>query len=225
LLCIGHRGAAGHEPENTIRSIRRALAMGVDGIEIDVHCVDGELLVIHDDRLSRTTNGTGLLRQHPLSEIRALDAGQGERVPLLREVLDVVDRRAFVNIELKGRRTALPVLALLRDYTAHRGWAPGDFLISSFRRTELRQLPGAGFPIGILFAGSARLFRRIARELGAASVHVPLQRVNPGLVSRVHAEGCKLLVYTVNAREDMERMQRLGVDGIFTDFPDRWTGK
>lgn len=225
MLCIGHRGAAGLEPENTIRSVRRALAMGVDGIEIDVHWVDGALLVIHDDRLNRTTNGTGLLRHHTVTQLRALDAGLGERIPLLAEVLDAVDRRALVNIELKGRRTAQPVLALLREYTTQRGWTPQDFLISSFRRSELRQLPGAGFPIGILFAASPRLFRRIARDLGAASINVPLNRVTPGLVARVHKDGRKLLVYTVNAPEDMDRMQRLGVDGIFTDFPDRWTGK
>jgi glycerophosphoryl diester phosphodiesterase len=205
--------------------VRRALALGVDGVEIDVHCVDGQLLVIHDGRLNRTTSGSGLLRRHTLAHLRALDAGKGERIPLLSEVLDAVDRRALVNIELKGRHTARPVLSLLRDYTARRGWAPSDFLLSSFHRAELRQLPGSGFPIGILFAGSARLFRRIGRELGAASINVPLHRVTPGLVARVHADGRKLLVFTVNTREDMDRMERLGVDGIFTDFPDRWTGK
>ncbi len=203
--------------------MRRALELGVDGIEIDVHCVHGQLLVIHDERLNRTTNGAGHLRHHTLAQLRALDAGKGERIPLLGEVLDAVDRRVLVNIELKGRHTAQPVLALLSDYL-RRGWAPEDFLLSSFHRAELCQLPGAGFPIGILFAGSARLFRRIGRELGAASINVPLHRVTPGLVTRVHAEGRRLLVFTVNAPADMHRMQRLGVDGIFTDFPDRWTG-
>jgi glycerophosphoryl diester phosphodiesterase len=199
--------------------------MGADGIEIDVHWVHGELLVFHDDRLQRTTNGTGLLRRHSIAHLRALNAGKGERIPFLREVLDAVDRRALVNIELKGRHTALPVLAVLREYVAHRGWSPSDFLISSFRRSELRQMPGAGFPIGILFAASPRLFRRIARELGASSIHVPLQRVTPGLIARVHADGRKLLVYTVNDPADIDRMQALGADGIFTDFPDRCMGK
>jgi len=225
LLCIGHRGAAGLEPENTLLSVRKALALGVKGIEIDVHWVHGELLVIHDDRLNRTTNGAGLLRHHSISHLRALDAGKGERIPFLREVLDAVDRRAVVNIELKGRHTARPVLDLLRHYTSDLGWSPRNFLISSFRRAELRQLRGSGFPIGILYAGSARLFRRFARELGATTINVPLQRVTPGMVKRVHADGRKLLVYTVNEAADMARMQHLGVDGIFTDFPDRWTGK
>ncbi len=188
MLCIGHRGAAGHEPENTLRSVRRALDMGVQGIEIDVYWLGGELIVIHDATLDRTTSGKGPLRRHTLEEIRGLDAGKGERIPLLREVIDLVDRRALVNIELKGSRTAWPVRALLGEYIA-RGWSPADFLVSSFRRTELRQLRGFGLPLGILFAGSARLFRAPARALGASSIHVGLGQVTPRLVSRVHADG------------------------------------
>jgi glycerophosphoryl diester phosphodiesterase len=225
VLCIGHRGAGGHEPENTLRSVRRALDMGADGIEIDVHCLDGALIVIHDATLNRTTDGSGPLRRRTLAQVRGLDAGKGERIPLLHEVLDAVDRRALVNIELKGPRTAAPVQALLRQYIARRGWSPKDFLISSFRRAELRQLRGSGLPIGILFVRSPRRFRPLARELDAWSVHVPLQRVAPRLVSRVHADGRKLFVFTVNDRADMERLQQWGVDGIFSDYPDRWTGK
>ncbi len=198
--------------------------MGAHGIEIDVHCLEGELIVIHDDSLNRTTNGSGLLRRHTLAQVRLLDAGKGERIPLLREVLDTVDRRALVNIELKGPRAAAPVLALVRDYIASRSWSPHDFIISSFRRAGLHALRGSGLPIGILFARSPRRFPPLARALGAWSIHVPLGHVTPGVVSRVHAGNLKLLVYTVNDPVDMDRMQQLGVDGIFTDYPDRFTG-
>jgi glycerophosphoryl diester phosphodiesterase len=219
LLCIGHRGAAGLEPENTILSVRKALEMGAGGVEIDVHFLDGEVIVIHDSRLNRTTNGSGPLRRHSLAAVRRLDAGKGERIPLLREVLDAVGRRALVNIELKGRGTAAPVLKLLQEYTFHRGWMPSDFLLSSFHRAELRHLRGAGFPIGILFARSARLFRPLARGLGAWSIHLPLGHVTPGLVARAHADDRKVLVFTVNSRAVMERLEKMGVDGIFTDYP------
>jgi len=222
MLCIGHRGACGHEPENTLRSVQRAIEMGVAGIEIDVHFIRGELLVIHDSRLDRTTNGSGPLRRHTLAQLRALDAGHGERIPFLREVLDTVDRRIFINIELKGRRTALPVLALIREYIAHRAWTAADFLISSFHRSELRLLRGSGIPIGILYPRSPRLFRALADALDAWSINVPLAHVSAPLVSKVHATGRKLLVYTVNDPVDMLRMKNLGVDGIFTDFPDRF---
>jgi len=220
MLCIGHRGAAGHEPENTLLSIRRALAMGAGAIEIDVRSHHGALIVIHDSTLDRTTNGAGPLRRHTLAAIRSLDAGKGQQIPLLQEVLDLVDRRALINIELKGPRTAAPVLALLRQYLT-RGWSPADFLISSFRRKELRQLRDSPFPIGILYARSARLYRRLAHSLRASSIHVPLSHVTPRLISRVHADGLKLFVYTVNASSEIARMQSFGVDAIFTDFPDR----
>jgi len=225
LLCIGHRGAGGLEPENTLRSVRRALDLGADGIEIDVHCLKGALVVIHDSTLNRTTNGSGRLRRHTLAQVRSLDAGKGERIPLLSEVLDAVDRRALVNIELKGVRTAAPVRAVLEEYITRRGWAPENFLISSFRRTELRQLRDSGLPIGILFARSGRRFRPLARALRAWSIHVPLAHVTPRLVSRVHADGRKLFVFTVNERAAMDRMRQMGVDAIFSDYPDRWTGK
>ena len=198
--------------------------MGAGGVEIDVHCLDGEIIVIHDSRLNRTTNGFGPLRRHTLAQVRQLDAGKGERVPLLREVLDAVDRQALVNIELKGRGTAGPVLELLRYYTVHRGWMPTDFLISSFHRSELRKARGGGFPIGILFARSARGFRPLARALGAWSIHVPAAQVTPGLVTRAHADDRKVLVFTVNSRDEMERLEKMGVDGIFTDYPNLMLG-
>ena len=225
MLCIGHRGASGHEPENTLRSVRRALELGAGGIEIDVHCLEGELIVLHDSRLDRTTDGSGPFRRRTLAQLRRLDAGNGERIPLLREVLDAVDRRAMVNIELKGRRTAAPVQALLREYIERRGWTASDFIVSSFHRAELRQLRDSGLRLGVLFARSARGFRPAAHRLNAWSIHVSLAHVSPRLVSRVHADGRKLFVYTVNDRPTMERMQQMGVDGIFSDYPDRWTGR
>ncbi len=224
MLCIGHRGACGHEPENTLRSVRRALEMGADGVEIDVHWHEGELIVIHDSTLNRTTNGLGPLRRRSLARLRRLDAGKRERIPFLREVIDAVGGRALLNIELKGAGTAGPVVALLREYLGN-GWAAENFLISSFHRKELRHLRDCGLRIGILFGRSPRRFRPLAEELGAWSIHVPLGRVTPGLVGDVHADGRKLLVYTVNERADMDRMDAMGVDGIFSDFPDRWTAR
>jgi glycerophosphoryl diester phosphodiesterase len=218
LICIGHRGAAGLEPENTLRSVRRALDLGADGVEIDVRLLDGELIVLHDAKLDRTTNGRGPLRKHSLAEVRALDAGKGERIPLLREVIDAIDRRALLNIELKGPGTASPVRALLANYLT-QGWSPSAFLVSSFRRAELRRMRGSGLPVGILFAGASRRFRPLARTLGAVSIHVPLAHATPRLVRQVHAEGLRLFVFTVNTAADIGRMRAMGIDGVFTDFP------
>ena len=102
MLCIGHRGAKGYRPENTLSSVAKALEQGARYIEVDVYYVDRELLVFHDNRLERTTDGEGYLMEKTLATLRALDAGDGERIPTLLEVCQLVEGRACLNIELKG---------------------------------------------------------------------------------------------------------------------------
>lgn len=226
FVCIGHRGASGTEPENTLRSIRRALELGADGIEIDVRMAEGELLVFHDSRLNRTTNGKGYFYRKSLAALRALDAGQGEQIPTLGEVCETIARRAFLNIELKGRGTALPTAAFLRGLIGHDGWKPEHFLVSSFLRRELKAFREADpiTPIGLLLTRPTRLFLRQARALGASTIHPPLRHTNQRLVEMAHQNGIRVFVYTVNEPSSIERMRALGVDGIFTDFPDRAAG-
>ena len=122
LICFAHRGASGHEPENTLLSIQMALSLGAQWIEIDVHAAEGELVVIHDKRLERTTDGRGYVAEQSLEYLRSLDAGKGERIPLLREVFDLVGRRAGINIELKGHGTATPAVSFIDEYVKPHGW-------------------------------------------------------------------------------------------------------
>ena len=221
FFCIGHRGAAGHEPENTLRSIRRALELGADGVEIDVRYVDGELIVFHDARLERTTNGRGFVARKRFAELRALDAGKGEQIPTLREVFEAVDRRAVINIELKGRRTAGPVEALIGEFVSGRGWEYGDFVVSSFHHRELRAIRDRQIRIGLLLTRPSRLYSVSARRVRAWSVHPALRYVTARFVEDAHRRGWRVLVYTVNEPAALERMRDLGVDGVFTDFPER----
>lgn len=221
LLCIGHRGAAGHEPENTLRSIRRALELGADGVEIDVWLVHGELLVIHDSRLDRTTNGRGLVARKSLAELRSLDAGRGEMIPLLREVFESVDRRAFVNIELKGRRTAEPVAALIEEFVREHGWSREQFVVSSFHRTELRRLVGRGLRLGFLCGRPGPLWHVTTRRLGAWSIHPAVKHTSARFVAEAHRRGLKVIPYTANTPAEIERVRAAGADGVFTDFPER----
>jgi len=221
FLCIGHRGAGGHEPENTLRSVRRALEMGAHGIEIDVRLVHGELLVMHDAKLDRTTNGRGWLARKPLAVLRALDAGGGERIPTLREVVETVNRRAFLNIELKGRRTAKPVSALIHTFVHTRGWRYEDFLVSSFMGAELRAITDSRIPIGLLLTRPTRLYALSARRLRACAVHPAARFVTARFVADAHGRGLRVFPYTVNAPSEILRLRKLGVDGVFTDFPER----
>ena len=221
FLCIGHRGARGHEPENTLRSVRRALDLGAHGIEIDVWFVDGELVVIHDATLDRTTSGRGDLSRKSFAELRALDAGQGERIPTLREVFETVDRRAFINIELKGRRTAGPVGALIAEFVEQRGWRYEDFVVSSFHRAELRAMSDPRIPIALLLTRPTRLSMLSARSVRARFVNPALRYVTRRFVEDAHRRGLRVFVYTVNEPADIARMREWGVDGVFTDYPER----
>ncbi len=218
-LCIGHRGAKGHLPENTLASFDLAIQQGADWVELDVYCLEGELIVIHDDEVDRTTNGTGMLSDFSLERLRQLDAGNGAQVPLLSEVLSKVNHRCGINIELKGPDTAAPVCDYLRQ-VCQQGWQRDEFLLSSFDHSELAKCD-TSFRRGALFGRLPPNPFEQARALNAWSVNFHAKSVGDSLVSDAHQEGFKVLVYTVNEAADLARVLAMGVDGIFSDYPDR----
>lgn len=220
FLCIGHRGAMGYRPENTLGSFELAVDMGCPWIELDVYRVGDHLVVIHDDELERTTNGHGRVTARTFDYLRGLDAGDGQQIPTLEEVIDLVDQRAGINVELKGENTAKPVSAMLNAY-CQKGWSPEQFLLSSFRHGELARSDPA-FPRGALFGKRGRKnYLEAANRLNAWSINLDLSLVGPGVVESAHGEGFKVLVYTVNEPDDIARMLDMGVDGVFTNYPDR----
>lgn len=225
MLCIGHRGARGYLPENTLSSIELAICQGADWIEIDVRCHDEELLVIHDERLERTTNGQGYLWQYSIEQLRKLDAGQGQAIPLLGEVIECVNQRLGINIELKDSASVAGVIRLIEAAVA-RGWHYHQFLVSSFFHRDLQTIKRLNPAIrtGALLAGVPLDYAAFAQRLGAWSVNLCNDSLNPAMVDDAHQRGLKVLVYTVNQPEQFKRLSAMGVDGIFTDFPDRLTG-
>ncbi|MDJ0900603.1 MAG: glycerophosphodiester phosphodiesterase family protein [Xenococcus sp. MO_188.B8] len=222
MLCIGHRGAMGYEPENTLLSIAKALTLGVDWIEIDVHNVEDNLIVFHDRLLSRTTNGTGYIGDYSFADLRSLDAGKGQQIPTLAEVFDTVDRRCGINIELKGSNTAGLVINLIQEYI-NRGWQYDDFLVSSFNHYELKQVKDTcpQIAIGSLIYGLPLNYLEIATELNAVAIIPSLDYVTKNLVKNIQNRGFKIFVYTVNETEEINAMKLLNVDGIFSNYPDR----
>jgi len=217
FLIIGHRGAAGLEPENTLRSFARALQIGVDAIELDVYCVDGQLIVIHDDTLERTTNGRGRVMATSYEVLRRLDAGRGERIPTLEEVLDLVAGRVTVNVELKGKGTAVPLAAHVVAHPKH------DLLVSSFDHRELEKFRAAApkARVAPLFhKASSRMFE-VADALGAWSINLSVELAQAARLQAIADNGYRSLVYTVNDPVVAKRLQADGVGGIFTDYPDR----
>ena len=140
-LKIGHRGAPGYEPENTLRSFEKAISMGVDMVELDVHkCKSGELVVIHDKKVNRTTNKKGFVKNKNLQQLKTLDAGKKEKIPTLKEVLDFINKRVKINIELKGPKTTEAVLKLIEEYINKKKWKYSQFIISSFDSRKIKKL-------------------------------------------------------------------------------------
>lgn len=224
MLVIGHRGAAGTHPENTLLSVAHALEVGADWVEIDVRMVDNTIIVLHDDTLDRTTNGSGSLYRHSLSELREFDAGGGEQIPLLSEVMDLIGARAVLNIEIKQVGIAAPLLDLIKSCIARQPNWQHRIMLSSFLpgvMREIAELAPAGCLLGVLSEGRAAESMALATDIDAYSINLSRDQLSAAAVRRAHERGLKALVYTVNATVEMARCLDCSVDGIFTDFPER----
>jgi glycerophosphoryl diester phosphodiesterase len=224
FLVIGHRGARGHAPENTLLAFDTGIRLGAHWVEFDVQLHPcGALLVFHDLTLERTTNGAGLLGDCSFEALRGLDAGQGQQIPTLEEALDLIEQRVGVNIELKtADGTGEVVAGILRQYLA-AGWPAERLLVSSFHLPELWEFHQAApeIPIGVLLGGVPLDWAGCATELEAAAVNLSAEFVDPRLVADAKAHGRRVYVYTVNDPQQVQILRAMGVDGVFTDYPDR----
>jgi glycerophosphoryl diester phosphodiesterase len=222
---IAHRGASGHLPENTLPAYELAIAQGADMIEIDLHRTRDQAVVItHDEDLSGL-GGRGEIADASLAEVRALDAGGGERVPLLAEVLDRFGPRIGFNLEIKrGTRAEYPgVEAEALAAVTERGILART-LFSSFHDpvlARLRELSGAARIALVLSPESAERPIERARRLGAEAINPWCGLARRELVEAAHAEGLAVYVFTVDEADEMQRLLALGVDGLFTNYPDR----
>ena len=226
---IAHRGASGTAPENTLAAFRRAETIGAHMIELDVQLTsDGEVIVMHDDTLERTTNGRGAVCGRSLAELRALDAGSwfgpafaGEPVPTLAEVLDAV--RLPVNVELKaggGDGLEARTLAVVRA-----AGALDRIVFSSFDPGSLERLRllTADAQIGVLW--SRPQFSpaiAIAARVAAIAVHIRKTAVSAENVAAAREMGLLTRVWTVNSPREFAPLERAGVAGVFTDYPERF---
>ncbi len=210
-LRIGHRGAAGHAPENTLCSVEKALALGVDVIEIDVHrSRDGHIMVMHDDRVDRTTNGNGYIRDLTLEQLRTLEP----RVPTLGEVLNSVNGRAAVMIEMKIRGIADEVVAIADNYPVY---------YASFLHSELLSIlelePHA--KTIALIDGSPVSPTAFAASAHATHAGIGFDSLEPAFVCALQDTGIAVFTWTVNDPRDIAYAVSLGVDGLISNFPDR----
>ncbi|WP_324013915.1 glycerophosphodiester phosphodiesterase [Aeromonas hydrophila] len=224
MQIIAHRGASGLAPENTLKAIRLALALGAGAIEIDVQLADGELWVFHDRRLERCTDGGGVLTAQSRAYLASLDAGEGEGIPNLWQVMEAIAGQAELHIELKGSQTADEVARLTRLAEAELGFGPTQWVVSSFHHPELARFAALrpDIRLGALTATIPLTLAKFAAELGAWSLNCDVDFVDQSLVQDAHDRGLKVLVYTVDEPADQAMLAAIGVDGIFTNRPDRF---
>jgi len=218
ILKIGHRGAKGYEPENTLISFEKAIDLKVDGIELDVHLsLDGVLMVIHDETIDRTTDRKGFVNLFTALELKKY------KIPTLIEVLDLVNQKCFINIELKGIGTAKPVVDLITHYISEKNWNYNDFLASSFdwKMLEEVQMLNPKIQIGVLTEESVDEALAFVKKIKAFSIHPDYVLLSKENVALMQENGFEVYPWTVNSKEDIQKIKSFNVNGIISDFPDR----
>jgi len=224
LLVIGHRGAMGHETENTLASIQKALDLGVDMIEIDVFKISsGEIVVFHDERVERLSNGGGAIEEYNIYDLKKLTLEGNHKIPMLQDVLKLIDHKVPLNIELKGANTSDRVNFIMNYYIKEKGWTLDDFLISSFNWEELKSIRALNQEVAIAVLTEEDPLEAIpiAKSLNAIAINPNYRTLSKENVQALQDGGFKVYTWTVNEPQDIVNMKNLGVNGIFTNFPER----
>lgn len=217
-LIIGHRGAMGYETENTMLSFQKALDLFVDMIEIDVYVIKtGEVVVFHDKTLKRLASSLENIEDLTLEEVKNINLIGNHQIPTLIEVIEFIDKRVPLNIELKGQKTALPTQKIIENYKNHH------FLISSFDWDELKifRKLNSKIPIALLSQQNHLDAIPIAKKLNAIAVNPWFFTLTKHEVEEIHNNGFQVYTYTVNEITDIKEAIYFGVDGMFCNFPDR----
>jgi len=214
MLKIGHRGAKGHSPENTLASFEKAIALGVDMIELDVWLSSDKIpMVIHDETIDRTTSKMGLVTDYNAKELQHLG------IPTLRDVFELVDNRCEINVEIKTFSATQAVL----DLIAKSSFDQSKILISSFDWNALQEVRfhDEDIRIGVLTETDLDLAMAFAKFIKAEAIHPYYHLLTAENVEKIKEKGFKVFPWTINEPEDITFVKSLEVDGIITDFPER----
>lgn len=219
MKILGHRGAKGEQPENTILGIHHALDCGVHGIEVDLHLTrDGEIVVIHDDSVDRTTNGRGQVRELTLTEIKELDAGLGQEVPTLEELLQLFSTQSGVTLflELKAPGFEKQLIERLKSFPYRH-----QLVLKSFNHKILKKINELDpeLTLAPLIYGLPLDPAGIIKSVGGKILSLSIQTYDAELVDQVHREGFKVCVWNCNDPAELVKIKSSGVDWVGTDYP------
>ena len=226
ILVIGHRGAMGHVLENTIESVQKAIELNVDGIEIDVFkSKTGELVVYHDPFLSRFSNSNAFIEQISLDSIKKVELIGGYFIPTLKEIVDIIPEKIFLNIELKGQDTAFETNKIIINYLNTYNFPVSKFIISSFRWDELKKIRSFNkdIPIAILVDSLYKIDDaiKLAKQINAVALNLNKEFITKKIVNKIQSKNIKVYPYTINTPRNIRKMRSMGVDAIITDYPER----
>ena len=217
VLIIAHRGASGYEPENTLRSVKKALELGADMVEVDVHVSrDGCMVVIHDARLERTTNGKGYVKDMTLKELKKLDAGLGERIPTLEEVIQLVRGKAQLVVEMKVPGTEERVQEI------EENGLENEALITSFYHPVIRRVKelNPNVQAGVIIASRPVKPVQPAIDANANALFPKYTFVDQQMVLVAHKNNLAVYPWTMDTLSEIKPLIEMGVDGIVTNKPD-----
>ncbi len=224
FIVCGHRGAMGHATENTLESIKKGIELKADMLEIDVFKIKtGEMVVFHDDTMDRITNAKGKIEEYNFDDLRKILVDGKHQIPTLEEVIETIDRKAILNIELKGANTATDTYRIIEEFKK-KGWENKDFFISSFRMDELEKMRflDKEIALGVLtYKEPLENVLKKAKELNAQSINPYYKTLTAKEVAAIHANKFKVYPWTVNEPLDIENLQKLKVNGIITNYPER----
>lgn len=229
-MIIAHRGASGEFPENSLLAFEQAINQNADGIELDIqfHQASGEFIILHDRYLDKTTNGVGHYTEQSIEYLRELQLGQGQKLITLKEALSLIRGRTLVNVELKTSESCQIALShqlvvltkVINHAIKYDNFSAQQFIFSSFNHIALyqcmQQLPN--FSRAALISHCPLNVKAVTNDCNASFINPDINCLNQAMVNDAHKLGLKVLVYTVDRKQDIQRCLEYGVDGIFTNF-------
>ncbi len=221
ILIIGHKGASSIAPENTLKSFQKAIELKADYVEFDIHLTkDGEIVIIHDSDTFNATGVKGLINDMTLDQIKSLDAGEGEKIPTLRELISIARKKMGLQIEIKSTNLLDKLINILREKHLISTSIVSSFILGELLKLKLLE---PSVKVGLLLSEDMvrpKLIKRKIKKVAENnfySIHPPFDTTDKEIVDFAHSYGLKVIVWTVNDREIMEKLIEIGVDGIITD--------
>lgn len=214
MKIIAHRGASYFEPENTLRSYKIAIEMGADSVEVDVRLSkDKELIIMHDADVSRTTNGKGLVKDLSLNELKELDAGKGERIPTLEEVIKLVKNKIGLVVEIKEPGTENKIIETIGDYNLE------NTILTSFYHKAVKNVSKFNFKIdtGIIFVGEPVNVHKLAADANADIIFPSYRYMTEELVKNAKKHDLTVYPWAIDDEIIFKKFAEMGVDGIVTN--------